>query len=558
MTKYERFVLWLNRFYHKQNKITICVLYTLIMAILGVLIYGATHQQANSNISVKYTRPTYTVTFDPNGGELSTIGGGVSSKLVRLGDTYGDLPIPTKAGYSFVGWKFNDEYITSTTQNITTVEHTLTAIWGHDLKVDYNNGSLSNSLSPTYAGEVGSTTSVPNVTPTYSGHTFAGWHYGKNLIEPTTFTGSNYIALGRDYMFTDKFTVVVRAFMDDWTELSTKLYRFVGCAQAAGWALHGTTSNKIRFAIYDSDVSNYACADSNISLSNLVSGYHTIIGTFDGSYARLYIDGVLTGTCTYNSSSIIYHSENGIFIGAESDEDATTPSNDYEFFKGTIDYVSIENSVATGTGAYTYPETYGNNLITPTTFSGSNFLTLGRQYMYTDKLTVTIRASMNNWADFGAVNNTMRLISCTDSGGWNIEPNNVDDSTVAGSYIRFAVYDSGIGYKHAICSVPLTQISSGYHTFTLTFDGHYARIYIDGMLTGTSAEFSSGKIAYNANNCIFVGAEAGSNTTTPESGRNFKGKIDYVSIVNDVRPSTSDYIYQDFDVVATAMWNKIS
>ena len=105
MTRYERFVLWLNRFYHKQNKITICVLYTLIMAILGVLIYGATHQQASSSISVKYTVPSYTVTFDPNGGELSTIGGGVSSKIVKLGDTYGDLPVPTRTGYAFVGWR---------------------------------------------------------------------------------------------------------------------------------------------------------------------------------------------------------------------------------------------------------------------------------------------------------------------------------------------------------------------------------------------------------------------------------------------------------------------
>ena len=75
------------------------------MAILGVLIYGATHQQANSSISVKYTVPSYTVTFDPNGGELSTIGGGVSSKIVKLGDTYGDLPVPTRTGYSFLGWR---------------------------------------------------------------------------------------------------------------------------------------------------------------------------------------------------------------------------------------------------------------------------------------------------------------------------------------------------------------------------------------------------------------------------------------------------------------------
>ncbi len=68
MTKRERFVLWLNRFYHKQNKITICVLYTLIMAILGVIIYGAIQQKATSNVSVKYSRPYYTVTFDTQGG----------------------------------------------------------------------------------------------------------------------------------------------------------------------------------------------------------------------------------------------------------------------------------------------------------------------------------------------------------------------------------------------------------------------------------------------------------------------------------------------------------
>ena len=68
MTRRERFVRWLNKFYHVQNKITICVLYTLIMIILGVIIFGATQQRTSSNISVKYSRPSYTVTFDPAGG----------------------------------------------------------------------------------------------------------------------------------------------------------------------------------------------------------------------------------------------------------------------------------------------------------------------------------------------------------------------------------------------------------------------------------------------------------------------------------------------------------
>ena len=40
-----------------------------------------------------------TVTFDANGGEV-----GVKSKVVKIGDTYGELPIPTREGYTFKGW----------------------------------------------------------------------------------------------------------------------------------------------------------------------------------------------------------------------------------------------------------------------------------------------------------------------------------------------------------------------------------------------------------------------------------------------------------------------
>ncbi len=42
---------------------------------------------------------TYTVTFDANGGSVST-----SSKTVTVGDTYGPLPTPTWSGHTFRGW----------------------------------------------------------------------------------------------------------------------------------------------------------------------------------------------------------------------------------------------------------------------------------------------------------------------------------------------------------------------------------------------------------------------------------------------------------------------
>ena len=42
----------------------------------------------------------YTVTFDPNGGTLSQ-----TSKQVTYNEPYGELPTPTREGYTFMGWK---------------------------------------------------------------------------------------------------------------------------------------------------------------------------------------------------------------------------------------------------------------------------------------------------------------------------------------------------------------------------------------------------------------------------------------------------------------------
>ena len=68
MTRKERFVLWLNKLGRGCNRITIVVLYITIMIMLGTLIYGANQQKATSNITVTYSRPSYTVTFDSAGG----------------------------------------------------------------------------------------------------------------------------------------------------------------------------------------------------------------------------------------------------------------------------------------------------------------------------------------------------------------------------------------------------------------------------------------------------------------------------------------------------------
>ena len=51
------------------------------------------------------TAGEYTVTFDANGGTLQGYGNASqASKQVTYGETYGDLPTPTREGYTFIGW----------------------------------------------------------------------------------------------------------------------------------------------------------------------------------------------------------------------------------------------------------------------------------------------------------------------------------------------------------------------------------------------------------------------------------------------------------------------
>lgn len=187
------------------------------------------------------------------------------------------------------------------------------------------------------------------------------------------------------------------------------------------------------------------------------------------------------------------------------------------------------------------------------TFNGAgDYITIGRDKMYSDKITIAFNAYMDNWADYSG--NTMRLISCTESGGWNFESSNGN--------ILVSVYDKGSGYKNVTTSKAWSSLSSGWHSFVVTFDGVKAYLFVDNVFVGKSANFSSGLIGYNSSNSIFVGAEAGSSSTTPAgSPCYFKGKIQNLLIINDfVRTSNlsknSDcYLLIDVsDVTIDAQW----
>lgn len=118
---------------------------------------------------------SYTVTFDANGGTVST-----ATKTVTNGQTYGELPTPARSGYSFAGW-YTDATggtkVTASSNVNKTSDHTLYAHWSEEavmVSVSLNTNG-GNSVTPdNFEVAVGAVYgSLP--TPTRTDYTFDGW-----------------------------------------------------------------------------------------------------------------------------------------------------------------------------------------------------------------------------------------------------------------------------------------------------------------------------------------------------------------------------------------------
>ncbi len=146
-------------------------------------------KQKNHTLYAYWISGGYTISFDANGGETP-----INSKTVADGMTYGELPAPTRNGYTFSGWytdKTAGSLVTSNTAVNITKDQTLYAHWiEKKMKVsfDANGGYHSGfSISVTYNEQ------YPKLpTPEYKGHTFCGWYTekvgGKKISEDSIVT----------------------------------------------------------------------------------------------------------------------------------------------------------------------------------------------------------------------------------------------------------------------------------------------------------------------------------------------------------------------------------
>ncbi|MBP1927333.1 putative repeat protein (TIGR02543 family)/prepilin-type N-terminal cleavage/methylation domain-containing protein [Sedimentibacter acidaminivorans] len=150
----------------------------------------------NQNLYARWSNNNYTVTFDSNGGSTPN----PSTKTVDYGNEYGNLPEPTRTGYTFNGWyteRTGGTRIYSNTQVTIIGNHTLYAHWTgrtYTVTFDSNEGSTPNPRTKTVT--FGSTYgTLPNVSR--NRYDFDGWFTdqsgGTRITENTqVYTDSNH------------------------------------------------------------------------------------------------------------------------------------------------------------------------------------------------------------------------------------------------------------------------------------------------------------------------------------------------------------------------------
>lgn len=122
----------------------------------------------NQILYAHWSRNTYKVNFNANGGSVST-----TSKNVESGAKYGELPTPTRTGWTFKGWFTETSggiQVTADTNVALSTEQTLYAIWQvNSYKATWSSGGtgyktiVKRTSSPNAGASTGTLTSTATV-----------------------------------------------------------------------------------------------------------------------------------------------------------------------------------------------------------------------------------------------------------------------------------------------------------------------------------------------------------------------------------------------------------
>lgn len=249
-----------------------------------------------------YIQGSFKITFNPNGGDVST-----TSMTVIYNSTYGNLPTPTKTGYTFTGWytSLSDgTQITSSSKVTITSAQTLYAQWRvntYTLTYNANGGNVSTpSKSVNYGDSYGT---LP--VPTRDYHNFIGWYTASN--GGTEVSSSTIMADGNttiyaqwslkplsDWVLASNMPSGAQIIENKWTYTRTQTTESTN-PSLSGWTQTGSYWNQI-----GSGSTNYASFPSGYDTNN------TYYKNFAKSSYEAYDDGTTKRVVTNNWAGYIY------------------------------------------------------------------------------------------------------------------------------------------------------------------------------------------------------------------------------------------------------------
>ena len=185
---------------------------------------------------------------------------------------------PTRASGTFSGWYTNNEFLWDKITLWSVVEPwtSLYAKWECPLWQVDNGIKCTTNYTVTFDANGGSVSTgemivIPGYTytdlpvPTRSGYIYNGWY--------ANFNGTNdYVNYGRDYMYTDKISVHLSVYMDNWSNYSNNSKRIISSTEVGWWNIE-SPNGKIQFSIYDLNVW-YKSFSTSVAWNTLTPWWH--------------------------------------------------------------------------------------------------------------------------------------------------------------------------------------------------------------------------------------------------------------------------------------------
>lgn len=245
-----------------------------------------------------WTAKTFTVSFDTNKGSGSSTPTAVNSINVTYDDSYGNLPVTGRTGYTFNGWytaRSGGTKVTANTKITLTADQTLYAQWtANTYKVTFNTngGSFADSkteqrINQTYDANY----TLPGETPTRAGYAFDGWY--------TSSTAGDQIAATTKMTTAETQTLYAQWSKDNSVRVGNVVLESSSTAVYAKTDTYGRVTQ-------GGDETNYnvKLVDGVLTLKNATISYGQVSSNATGAiYAGSGLKIVLEGTNTVTNTS---------------------------------------------------------------------------------------------------------------------------------------------------------------------------------------------------------------------------------------------------------------